>query len=101
MIEYRVGTEKDWKIHFDYLLPYFKDSRYVKHDNRILFLVYNYSDEIQKMVEYWDKLAKENGFAGNVSLVTIRCTVFQKQHTNLDMSPFIRVGVDFGIERNA
>ena len=64
LIEYRVGTEKDWRIHFDYLLPYFKDSRYVKHDNRILFLIYNYSDEIQKMAEYWDKLAKENGFAG-------------------------------------
>ena len=64
LIEYRVGSEEDWKIHFDYLLPYFKDSRYIKHDNKILFLIYNYSDEIQRMVEYWDKLAKENGFAG-------------------------------------
>ena len=64
LVEYKLGTEEDWKVHFDYLLPYFNDARYVKDDNKVLFLIYNYSDEIQKMVDYWDELAKENGFSG-------------------------------------
>ena len=64
LIEYKLGNEKDWEKHFDYLLPFFKDSRYEKHENKPLFMIYNYSDEIQKMVQYWDKLAQKNGFDG-------------------------------------
>lgn len=64
LIEYRLGTKDDWKIHFEYLLPFFMDSRYVKDNGKLLFLIYNYSDEINKMVDYWDELAKENGFSG-------------------------------------
>ena len=64
LIQYRIGTKSDWKKHFDYLLPFFKDPRYVRHDNKVLFLIYNYSQNIQKMVYYWDELAKENGFSG-------------------------------------
>lgn len=64
LIEYRLGTEADWKIHFDYLLPYFQDDRYVKHNGRPLFVIYRYSPEIMKMADYWDELAKNNGFTG-------------------------------------
>ena len=64
LIEYRLGKEKDWKIHFDYLLPYFKDKRYVKHIRKPLFLIYRYSPEIMDMIDYWDKLARQNGFDG-------------------------------------
>lgn len=64
LIEYKIGTEKDWKIHFDYLLPYFKDDRYEKHNNKPIFIIFNYSKEIDKMSAYWDILAKQNGFAG-------------------------------------
>lgn len=61
------GDEKDWKIHFDYLLDYFNDSRYIKIDNRPVFAIYNQnndSDKLTKMCEFWDQLAKENGFNG-------------------------------------
>lgn len=64
LIEYKIGAEKDWEKHFNYLLPFFKDSRYIKHDKRPLFLIYNYSEKISQMVEYWEKLAKQNGFDG-------------------------------------
>ncbi len=64
LIEYRIGKEDDWKIHFEYLLPYFIDERYVKSNNRPLFIIYNYSEEIKNMAEYWDKLARDHGFSG-------------------------------------
>lgn len=64
LIEYKLGTERDWKIHFDYLLNYFKDERYIKVDGKPIFEIFNYSEEIYKMHQYWDELAKKNGFNG-------------------------------------
>ncbi len=64
LMEYQVGTVEDWKKHFDYLLPYFRDQRYEKHNGRPLFLIYNYSEEIQKMAEFWEECAKKEGFQG-------------------------------------
>lgn len=61
------GDEKDWKIHFDYLLSFFKDERYIKIDNKPVFGFFqphNDFSTITKMCEYWDMLAKDNGFSG-------------------------------------
>ncbi len=64
LIEYKLGTEEDWKNHFDFLLAYFKDDRYIKVNGKPLFEIFNYSEDIYKMHHYWDKLAKESGFKG-------------------------------------
>ena len=64
LIKYELGEEPDWENHFNYLLPFFKDKRYIKTENKPLFEIFNYSDQIYKMAAYWDKLAKENGFDG-------------------------------------
>lgn len=61
------GREKEWKAHFNYLLPFFKDDRYLKVDNKpvfALFTTYKVYDTLMEMWEYWNKLAKENGFDG-------------------------------------
>ena len=64
LVEYILGNEKDWENHFNYLLKFFKDDRYEKKDNCRIFVIYNYSEEIRKMADYWDTLAKQNGFNG-------------------------------------
>ena len=64
LIPYILGNERDWKMHYDYLLPYFRDSRYVKKDNKPVFVIWTHSIEIDKMARYWDNLAKKDGFAG-------------------------------------
>lgn len=60
------GSEQQWKNHFDYLLPFFKDQRYVKIDNRPVFGFFTTKNAgiLQEMGNYWDKLAIENGFQG-------------------------------------
>lgn len=67
MAELIYGNKNEWKAHFDYLLPYFKDTRYKKINNKPIFAVFNtYKDYniLKEMIEYWNKLAKENGFNG-------------------------------------
>ena len=60
------GVKKDWKIHFDYLLDFFKDPRYIKINNKPMLNIYNSSDilELKSMIEFWSELAIENGFDG-------------------------------------
>ena len=66
LAELKYGDESEWKKHFDFLLPYFKDSRYIKINNRPVFSLFNYNNKevMKKMCEYWNKLAKKNGFDG-------------------------------------
>lgn len=64
LIPYILGNEADWKKHFLSLLPYFKDERYEKVDGKPLFIIFNYSKDIEKMCNYWESLAKEYDFLG-------------------------------------
>ena len=60
------GDRSDWKIHFDYLLPFFQDQRYIKISNAPVFIFWNnYQKEIlAQMREAWNMWAKEVGFDG-------------------------------------
>lgn len=67
LAELKYGDEHDWKKHFDYLLPFFKDPRYIKIDNKPVFSFFQPRNDIvtiQKMVSFWNHLAVENGFSG-------------------------------------
>lgn len=63
LLSQKYGRENEWKKHFEYLLPFFEDERYIKVDNRPIFLI-TWIAEIpclQQMVEYWKELAAEAG----------------------------------------
>ncbi len=66
LLEQNYGVEKDWIEHFNYMLPFFKDMRYIKKDNKPLFIFYN-SNQItclDEMIKCWRDLAVQNGFDG-------------------------------------
>jgi len=60
------GAKEDWKKHFEYLLPFFKDDRYIKIDDKPLFILYvsNEIENCEEMMSYWQQLSIENGLAG-------------------------------------
>ena len=65
LIEQTYGEQEDWIKHFDYLLPFFKDERYVKINNKPAFMLFlNGFDEYEPMFELFDEKCKENGFDG-------------------------------------
>lgn len=80
LIQQRYGAEKEWRKHFEYLLPYFKDERYIKCNNKPLFVLYRPEliDCLNPMLEEWNKLAHENGFDG---------IAFAYQHAGFTVSP--------------
>lgn len=77
LIEQKYGNEKQWTKHFHYLLPYFKDDRYIKEDNKPLFVIYRPEliKSLNEMLDCWQRLAKENGLPG---------LVFAYQHVYFD-----------------
>lgn len=64
LLEYILGNETDWEIHFNNLLSFFKDERYIKKDGKPVFVIFHYSEAINRMCQFWNQLAIENGFKG-------------------------------------
>lgn len=60
------GGEEEWVEHFNYLLPFFQDEKYIKVNNAPMFLIYLPQDfsGCSKMILLWNRLAKEYGFTG-------------------------------------
>jgi len=66
LVDQDYGEIADWKQHFEFLLTAFKDRRYIRVENKPVFLIYRPSDipNCEEMLEYWQKLAVENGLEG-------------------------------------
>lgn len=60
-------SAEDLEAHFHYLLPFFKDNRYIKIDNKPVLIIYDPVDLEEKSAQYLEdfrKLALKNGFKG-------------------------------------
>lgn len=59
-------SKKDVIDHFNYLLPYFKDVRYIKHENKPVLCIYDYEaiPDFDLYHETWNELAIKEGFDG-------------------------------------
>lgn len=92
LIAQEFDDKNDWKNHFDYYLKFFKDKRYIKEDGKPLLVIYypNIIGCLNEMLDYWNKLAKENGFNGIKFIYQHPLFHYKK---NADRSRF-----DYGIE---
>lgn len=66
LIEQTYQGEAGYKQYFDYLLPFFKDERYIKVDNKPMFHVYRMDDipDLTLFIATFNALAVANGFNG-------------------------------------
>lgn len=66
LMEQHYGAKPQWKEHFDYLLPFFKDKRYIRIGDKPLFIFYRPEliECLPDMMDYWQELAHEAGLQG-------------------------------------
>lgn len=94
LIAHDFDDEKDWINHFNYMLPFFKDSRYMSENNKPLMVIYipNLIRKLNKMLDLWTKMAKDAGFDG---LTYIYQSAMSSFDPTWDRSKF-----DYGVEMN-
>lgn len=66
IVEQRYLGEEDYTMHFQEVLPAFKDKRYITIEGKPLFAIfdpYNFQD-VSNFIKTWQRLAKENGLKG-------------------------------------
>lgn len=64
LLEQKYGREPEWEEHFNYLLSFFEDERYIKRGKAPVFLIYKPGDIpcLAEMVHFLKEKVKENGF---------------------------------------
>lgn len=92
LISQSYGEKEEWKEHFEYLLPFFLDKRYIYKDGKPFFVIYkpNAVSCMSEMMDYWDFLAKEVGLKGI-------CFAFQDGNADWDNDPIVSK-FDYDIE---
>lgn len=66
LIEQQYEGAKGYKAYFDYLLPFFKDERYIKVANKPMFHIYKIDEipDLNLFLDIFNELAIQNGFDG-------------------------------------
>ena len=87
-------NEQLWVDHFNYMLPFFKDKRYMKEDGKPILVIYapHLIPKLNKMLDLWESMAKQEGLAG----LTL---IYQSAASSLDRS-WDRSHFKYGVEMN-
>lgn len=91
------GDVEEWKRHFAYLLPFFRDHRYIRLDDKPLFIIYAPRDfkDFPQMLHLWNKLAQEAGFSG-ITFVHQDSTF---QHQSEPTGSIYQYGIEFQMSK--
>lgn len=81
LIEQVYPGEEDIERHFNYVLPAFRDKRYIRIDGRPLFMIYspNLLPERSRFIDKWQKLAKLHGIPEILFVCQVRTGDFTEK----------------------
>ena len=93
LISQTYGKKEDWIKHFEYLLPFFKDQRYIKIDDKPVIIIYRPEiiPVLEEMILEWKKLAREHGFKD-------LCVIYQRASRYNHLKEKTGYLFDYGIE---
>lgn len=88
-------NEQLWIDHFNYLLPFFKDPRYMKEGNKPILVLYipHIIPKLNKMLGLWTSMAKKEKFDGMVYISQSAASTYNRSwdrsHINyeVEMNP--------------
>lgn len=88
------NNEQGWVDHFNYMLPFFKDSRYMSENNKPIMVIYapHLIIKLNKMLDLWTDMARDAGFDGLTYIYQSASSSFDK---SWDRSRF-----EYGVEMN-
>jgi hypothetical protein len=69
LIEQTYHGESDYRYHFKKVLPAFKDHRYIKVENKPVFLIFDVTTLPDDFIPLWNKWAKEEGFEDGIYFI--------------------------------
>jgi hypothetical protein len=69
LIEQTYRGEADYRLHFDKVIKAFKDSRYIKVDEKPIFSIFDVLHLPDDFIPLWNKWAKEEGFENGIYFV--------------------------------
>ncbi|WP_300915791.1 glycoside hydrolase family 99-like domain-containing protein [Bacteroides acidifaciens] len=94
LISHDFDDEQDWVDHFNYMLQFFKDPRYMSENNKPLMVIYipNLIRKLSKMLDLWTRMAREAGFDGLTY-------IYQSAASSFDYS-WDHTLFDYGVEMN-
>jgi hypothetical protein len=86
LMKQEYGFVEDWIEHFNYLVEYFKDDRYIKINNKPVFSIYKSSDikHLKEMLDLWNELAKKNNFDGLYIIASNNANDFETREELVD-----------------
>lgn len=66
LIQQKYGDKNEWKKHFEYFVPFFKDQRYICKNGKPLIFIYrpDIIPCLNEMISLWRELAIQYGFKG-------------------------------------
>ncbi len=80
LMEQTYGGVEDYTAHFEYLLPAFKDKRYITIDNKPVFVIYDTSfSDVKLFIQTWRELAVQNGLSGIYFIGMTPATIMMKK----------------------
>lgn len=87
LMQQEYGNEKNWADHFHHLIPYLKDSRYIRIEGKPLLVIYRAAsiDRCMDMVNLWRGLARQSGI-GEIFVVQMLTVFPTSQHACFDAS---------------
>ena len=83
LMEVKYGDQDEWEKHFQYLLPFFMDPRYIKMNGKPVFIIYQPQliKTYREMIPYLNKRALEEGIGG---LTIISQSLFTNTEDDLE-----------------
>ena len=103
LMKQEYGTEENWIEHINYLIPFFRDPRYIKIEDMPILLLYRTKDfsKFDEMIILWNKIMKQNNLNELYIIETLNS--FQAQpycklsKAVVEFEPMITLGSDYSL----
>jgi lipopolysaccharide biosynthesis protein len=79
------NNQSDWVTHFNYLLPFFRDNRYIKINKSPVFLI-NSKVKSEIFVKRWNQLSEQYGLASIFFIDVVAVSDKAQPHQNLTVN---------------